>query len=73
MYKIGILWHIVTYIVGEMFFFFFLIMLCWPLSVSEPDRARKEGNSEFHQHQRLLPLSVHSTKATRAGQVSARL
>lgn len=48
MHEIGILWHIVTYIVGErcLFFFFFSLMLHWLLNVSEPDRARKGGRKK---------------------------
>lgn len=48
MHEIGILWHIVTYIVGErcLFVFFFSLMLHWLLNVSEPDRARKGGRKK---------------------------
>lgn len=72
MYKIGIWWHIVAYIVEEMLIFF-LIILHWPLSLSKSDKVRKAGNSEFHQHQQLLLLSIHSTRAALAGQVLTRL
>lgn len=52
---------------------FFSIILHWLLNLSEPNKVRKAGSSEFHQHQQLLLLSFHSTRAALAGQALTRL
>lgn len=51
---------------GRKMFIFFLMTLHWLLHVSEPDKARKGGNSEVPQHLQLSPFSIHSAKATLA-------